>query len=119
MKGEKVMKKYIGMLLVILLAFVFGCAPKVLEGRKIDAAKVKQMVTGETTADQVTKLFGEPLTREKFPSGEEYFLYKYKTADPAWYTIDKVFNQKLDINLKEGVVEKYKFREEGQEVVLK
>ena len=113
------MKKYIGMLLVILLAFTFGCAPKVLEGRKIDAAKVKQMVTGETTASQVTEMFGEPLTQEKFPTGEEIYMYRYKTADPYWYTVDKVYSQKLDINLKEGVVQKYKFREEGEEVVLK
>jgi len=40
--------KWISLGLILLLAFVFACAPTVLEGRKVDSAKLKEMSVGQT-----------------------------------------------------------------------
>jgi hypothetical protein len=49
--------------LVLLLAFIFGCAPTIIEGRKIDSAKLKQLMPGVANVQKVEELFGKPDTR--------------------------------------------------------
>jgi hypothetical protein len=108
-----------GLILMVLLAFTFSCAPMIIEGRKIDSTKLEQLIMGQTQVAKVEELFGKPDKVEKLPSGEENFLYFYKRENPHWWTVDKIDKQKLEIVIKEGVVQTYKFREEGKEAVLK
>jgi hypothetical protein len=106
-------------ILVVLLVFMVGCAPTILEGRKIDGTKVKQIVPGKTDVAQVEAAFGKPDKIENLSSGEDNYIYQYRVAAPHWWTIGQTGNQRLDVSIKDGKVQTYKFREEGQEAFLK
>jgi outer membrane protein assembly factor BamE (lipoprotein component of BamABCDE complex) len=111
--------RYLTILLIFVVGFTFSCAPSVIEGRRIDAAKVRQMVTGETQAGKVEEMFGKPTKIEKLPTGEEDYVYIYKTGEPHWWTLDKTSGQQLNVVVKDGIVQTWKLRTEGKEVVLK
>ena len=106
-------------ILIVLLAFLFGCAATTYEGRRIDPMKVKQLEPGETALAKVEKDFGKPDRIERMSSGEEHYIYLYKRNNPYWWTMDSLDGQNLDIVIKDGIVRTYKFREEGKEVFLK
>ena len=91
----------------------------IIEGRKIDSTKLDQLIAGQTKVAKVGEIFGKPAKVEKMPSGEENYIYLYRRENPHWWTVDKIDQQKLEIVIKDGVVQTYKFREEGKEVVLK
>jgi outer membrane protein assembly factor BamE (lipoprotein component of BamABCDE complex) len=110
--------KFASVILALLLAFMFGCATT-YQGRKIDSEKVKQLAVGNTGVEKVTELFGKPDQVEKFPSGAENYIYQYGRDIPHWWTIDSINSQKLEIQVKDGVVQTYKFREDGKEAYLK
>jgi outer membrane protein assembly factor BamE (lipoprotein component of BamABCDE complex) len=110
--------RYISMVLVLLLAFVFGCAPTLIEGRKIDSAKVKQLAPGKSNVQNVEESFGKPDKIETLPSGEEMYVYQYKVNNPHWWTVDAVQQQRLEVVLKKGIVQTYKLRTEGKEAIL-
>jgi outer membrane protein assembly factor BamE (lipoprotein component of BamABCDE complex) len=107
------------LILAFFMVFTFSCAPMIIEGKKIDSAKLDQLNEGQTKLAEIEKLFGKPDKVEKLPSGEEKYLYFYKRENPHWWTVDRINKQKLEIVIKEGVVQTYKFREDGKEVVLK
>jgi outer membrane protein assembly factor BamE (lipoprotein component of BamABCDE complex) len=110
-------------LAILILAFfmvsTFGCVPMVVEGKKIDSAKLDRVNEGQTRLAEIEGLFGKPDKVEKLPSGEEKYYYFYKRENPHWWTVDRINKQKLEIVIKEGVVQTYKFREEGKGIVLK
>ena len=112
--------KFAGVILASLLAFMFGCATT-YEGRKIDSAKVDQLAVGTIGTQRVTDLFGTPDQVEKLPSGAEKYMYEYgyKQDISHWWTIDSIKGQKLEIQVKDGIVQTYKFREDGKEAYLK
>jgi outer membrane protein assembly factor BamE (lipoprotein component of BamABCDE complex) len=91
----------------------------IIEGRKIDSTKLDRLNEGQTKVAEIEELFGSPTRVEKLPSGEEKYIYSYKRENPHWWTVDKIDKQKLEIVIKEGVVQTYQFRQEGKEVVLK
>ena len=110
--------KVASLVLVVLLAFTFGCAPSILEGRKIDADKVKQIQPGTTDVNKVIELLGTPTKTDKTPAGDLMYIYTYRTDDPHWWTVDKTQGQNLEVVLKNGIVNTYRFRQTAQEVVL-
>jgi outer membrane protein assembly factor BamE (lipoprotein component of BamABCDE complex) len=110
--------KLASLVLVVLLAFTFSCAPSILEGRKIDADKVKQIQPGTTDVNKLVGLLGTPTKTEKTSEGDLMYIYTYTTGNPHWWTVDKTQGQNLEVVLKNGVVNTYKFRQEGQEAVL-
>ncbi|MBP1713426.1 MAG: hypothetical protein H6Q43_2492 [Deltaproteobacteria bacterium] len=110
--------KWISLGLILLLAFVFACAPTVLEGRKVDSAKLKEMSVGQTDKANVEKLFGKPARVETVSPGVEKYIYTYRTQDPEWYTMDKTQNQNFEVWFQNGVLMYYKLRSEGREAVL-
>ncbi len=105
------------LVLILLVLFILGCAPTVIEGGKIDSAKVKQLVIQSTKVDKVVEMFGKPQQIEQLSSVEEKYVYRYLTKDPSWYTMDKTNKQILEIIFKDGVVQNYKFRSEAMEMV--
>lgn len=104
--------------LAAVLSLTLACAPTIIEGRKIDATKVKQMQPGVTKVAAVEELFGKPDKIENLPTGEEMYIYGYEVKNPHWWTVDQVSKQRLEVVLKNGIVQKYKLRTEGKEVVL-
>jgi len=91
----------------------------IIEGRKIDSAKLKQLQIDVTKTNKVEELFGKPDKVERLPSGEEMYVYRYERKNPHWWTMDAVDKQKLEVVLKDGVVQTYKLRTEGKEAILK
>ena len=94
--------------LVVLLAFAFGCGPMSTEGRKIDASKVDQLVKNRTTAQDVEAIFGKPYKVEKLGAGKETYIYYYRYEEYVhWYTLPKTMEQKLAVDILNGVVIDY------------
>ncbi len=111
--------RWISFLLVSLLALSFACAPTVIEGRKVDSAKLKEMSVGKTDKAQVEKVFGKPARVETASPGVEKYIYNYRAADPEWYTIDAVQKQEFEVWFQNGLLVYYKLRSEGLEPIFK
>ena len=111
--------KWISLILVVMVGFVFGCAPTVMEGRKIDSAKFSQITIGQTNKAKVEELFGKPAKTEKVSPDVEKYFYTYREADPEWYTIESTQKQDFEVWFQKGIVQYYKLRSQGQEAVLK
>ena len=111
--------KWVSLGLVVLLAFVFSCAPTVIEGRKVDSAKLKEMSVGWTNKAQVEQAFGKPARVETVSPGVEKYFYNYRTTDPEWYTIDTVQRQVFEVWFQYGVLMYYNLRSEGLEPIFK
>ena len=105
--------KFAGWILAGLLLFTFSCGPTYTEGRKIDTAKMREILKGETTREGVIDRLGQPAKTEKMPAGEEKLTYYYNSEGYThWWTLSRIYNQKLDVILKEGVVENYYYDRE-------
>ncbi len=90
---------------VVLAIVLFGCAGIVREiGRDFDSTKVDQIKKGKTTADEVMKLFGEPVSKLVVSVTESQWIYTYSRG-PA----DKP--KELQIILIDGVVKDYVYSE--------
>ncbi len=105
-------------LLVLMLVFTFACAPKIIEGRKIDSTKVKQLVAGTTNVNKVVELLGAPAKTENLPDGDTLYIYTYRTEDPHWWRMDDIHSQRLEITLHKGIVKDYKFTQEEKGAIL-
>jgi outer membrane protein assembly factor BamE (lipoprotein component of BamABCDE complex) len=106
-------------ILVLLLAFSFGCGSLVVEGRKIDAAKLKQLQPGVTQVQKVEELFGKPDKVENLPRGGQSYVYNYVMKESPWFTSEAVDNQRLEVAVQDGVVQAYRLRTQGKETILK
>jgi hypothetical protein len=118
-REEEKKMKWISLILVVMIAFVFGCGPTVLEGRKIDSGKFSQMTIGQTNKAKVEELFGKPAKTEMAPAGVEKYFYTYRETDPEWYTIESTQKQNFEVWFQNGILQYYKLRSEGQAAVLK
>lgn len=96
--------------LIFLMAFTFGCGQMVMEGRKIDEAKVKDLMTTSNTSAKVEQAFGKPDKVEKLASGEEQYSYRYYYKNPHWWTIDDVEEQNLKIIVKDDAVQGFDYK---------
>ncbi len=104
--------RYIGIIFVVLLAFSFGCASAIKEGKKIDAAKVNTLALDQSK-EQVLAAFGPPLKTENRVPGETKYIYHYYFKKPHWWTVDEVEKQDMEILLKNDRVENFKFKGTG------
>jgi outer membrane protein assembly factor BamE (lipoprotein component of BamABCDE complex) len=104
--------RYLTILLIFAVGLTFGCASTAQEGRRIDPAKVEKLMAGQTKAEQVEEMFGKPERIEQLPTGESNYVYEYCGEKSVWYTIDNLSAQKLEVFLRDGVVQTYKFTEE-------
>lgn len=111
--------RYLKVMLVFFLAFSFGCASTIIEGRKIDSAKLKQLAPGVSQAQKVEELFGKPDKVENLSTGEQMYVYGYDMKNRPWWTTEAVDKQKLEVIVKDGVVQNYRLRTEGKETILK
>ena len=102
--------RYTTILLIFLMALTFGCGKMVMEGRKIDEAKVKDLMAMSNTSAKVEQAFGKPDKVEKMASGEEQYSYRYYYKNPHWWTIDEVEEQNLKIMVKDDAVQSYNYK---------
>lgn len=117
-KGGKKMRFAI-LIFTLLLVFTFSCAPMIVEGRKIDSAKLDQLNVGQTKVAKIEELFGKPDKVDKLPSGDENYIYFYRREIPRWWTVDKIDKQKMEIFIKDGVVQKYRYSIESRDVITR
>ncbi len=103
--------KYIGIVVIVMLAFAFGCASTVMEGKKIDSSKVSTLALDQTK-DQVVAAFGQPGKTEKAADGEKY-IYHYYLKKPHWWTVDEVETQDMEVLFKNNRVESFKYKGKG------
>ena len=100
--------KVASLVFVVLLAFVFSCAYTLSEGTKIDGSKVEQIVKNKTTAQELEGILGKPYKVEKLGGGKETYKYYYKYEEYVrWNVLPKTMEQKLDVDLLNGVVTDY------------
>jgi outer membrane lipoprotein-sorting protein len=111
--------KYGKIFLILLVAFTFGCAETVTQGRKIDEAKVKDLMVSYNTTDKLIEAFGKPDKVEKLPSGAEQYTYRYYFRNPHWWTIDDVQEQNLKVVVKDNEVQSYNFTKGSTEKITK
>jgi hypothetical protein len=111
--------RYMRVMLVLFVAFSFGCASAAIEGRKIDSAKLKQLAPGVSQAQKVEELFGKPDKVENLSTGEQMYFYGYAMKSSPWWTTEAVDNQRLEVTVKDGVVQNYRLRTAGKETILK
>jgi len=110
--------KIAGVILVFLLAFAVGCGPTIMQGTRIDASKRNEVIKGQTNVERITTLFGKPDKIEKLPSGEEKYVYQYyKEEYTHWWTLPRFERQKLEIFVKDGLVQDYHYTREARDVV--
>ena len=109
------------LVLILLLAFTVSCGPTITRGKYIDAERRSEIVNGQTTAERVVELFGQPEKIEKLPSGGEKYTYQYYHEEyNHWWTLPKYEKQDLEISIKDGMVQDYVFtREYRGEITLK
>ncbi len=111
--------RYMKVMLVLLLVFSFGCAATTMEGRKIDAAKLKQLTPGVSQAQKVQELFGKPDKIQDLPMGEQMYVYDFQLQNRHWWTTEEADRQRLEVIVKNGTVQNYRLRTEGKETILK
>jgi hypothetical protein len=110
--------RFAGLILVLLLVFAVGCGPTIIEGKRIDAAKRNEVIRAQTKVESVVELFGKPAKIEKLPSGEEKYTYQYyKEEYTHWWTLPRFERQKLEIFIKDGVVQDYRYSREARDVI--
>ena len=111
--------RYMKVMLVLFLGFSFGCAAMTIEGRQINSARLKQLTPGVSQAQKVEELFGKPDKVENLSTGEQLYIYGYAMKSSPWWATQAVDNQKLEVTLKDGVVQNYRLRTAGKETILK
>ncbi len=104
--------KYLGILGILLLVFAVGCGPSIMEGKRIDASHRADLLKGQNAAGVVAML-GQPAKIEKLPTGGEKYTYQYyKEEYTHWYTLPRYERQKMEIFLKNGIVQNYVYQVE-------
>lgn len=96
-----------GMIVVIVMmaALLHACASS--SGVEMTQDKVKQIVIGQTTTDDMTRLFGPPAGQSYDSSGKMMMNWFYVNAQPG-FMIPSVRAQSLSALFDEkGILEKY------------
>ncbi len=104
--------KFIGVLAILLLVFAAGCGKTIMEGKRIDATHRADLIKGQNAAGVVAML-GQPAKIDKLPSGEEKYTYQYyKEEYTHWWTLPRYERQKMEVFLKNGIVQNYVYQVE-------
>ncbi|MFQ5900550.1 MAG: hypothetical protein ACE5IH_03225 [Thermodesulfobacteriota bacterium] len=111
-------------LFLLLLLGAYSCAAIGLDstGKSIEEKKVKKIIPGITTKDEIIDIFGKPVKVVDKNAGLEELRYEYKEKRIPLYlgglfiyekgAKEKVIN--LRVLIKDGVVESYHFKMEEE-----
>jgi hypothetical protein len=113
------------LLFTVMLALLIGsvtltgCATVELgkEGMKIEEKKIRKIMPGSTTREEVIKAFGEPKEIVEKTAGREELFFEHKVNEAPTYlrglVIDKkrAWEQKstLRVIIKDNIVESYRY----------
>lgn len=100
-----------------LAPLITGCATSTFTmGRQFPTDNVANIVKGQTTAQEITQMFGEPLTKTVLSDSAENWNYSYYTGSAHAQSylvsmkVDSQSNQTvLNVVLRDGVVTNYTF----------
>jgi hypothetical protein len=106
------------MALFLLLGLAVSCAATI-EGKKIDAVKNKQLLAADATTQKVVQMYGEPQLKENLASGETMYVYYYRKSSPFTCHAEPREQQRLEVYLKNNIVQKYRYSEMGMEPITK
>ncbi len=106
--------KYLSIALILLLSLTMGCAA-IMEGKRIDSSKTKDLMAAGTGQADVVKMFGEPQQKENLPGGETKYVYYYRTQSRLlWFrTGQPQDQQRLEVFFKDNQVDRYRYRDSG------
>ena len=110
--------RYLSIALVLLFALAVGCAP-MIEGKKIDGAKTKQLLAPGTNESRVVQMFGEPQQKEQLSSGETKYIYYYRERNRLFWHADPKDQQRLEVFFKNGTVDRYRYVYADVEPIMK
>lgn len=110
--------RYLSIALVLLFALAVGCAP-MIEGKKIDGAKTKQLLAPGTNESRVVQMFGEPQQKEQLSSGETKYIYYYRERNRLFWHADPKDQQRLEVFFKDGTVDRYRYVYADVEPIMK
>ncbi|KPK91877.1 MAG: hypothetical protein AMJ94_06285 [Deltaproteobacteria bacterium SM23_61] len=110
--------RYLSIALVLLFALAVGCAP-IIEGKKIDGAKTKQLLAPGTNESRVVQMFGEPQQKEQLSSGETKYIYYYRERNRLFWHADPKDQQRLEVFFKDGTVDRYRYVYADVEPIMK
>lgn len=109
--------KYLSMVLIILWGLTFGCGPIVVEGNKIDTAKMRELIKGQSTKAEIFQKLGQPAKIEKLPGGEEKYIYHYYYEEYThWWTLPKLYKQNLEVYVKDNIFQNYIYTRETRDI---
>ena len=66
---------------LVIFVLVFGCAPTITTGKKIDSDALAKIKKGETTKSQASSILGPP-NGTQVMGGRETWTYRYSSAKP-------------------------------------
>lgn len=106
-------------MLALLIIALVGCATSSYStGKNFDSSLVNKIVKGETTKDDLVRMFGQPFSKTVISENDEKWIYMYSsgTAKAQSYVITMKVESRgirkiLDILLKDGVVINYAYTE--------
>ena len=100
--------RYLSLVLVLLLVLAVGCG-KVIEGKKIDGSKTKDILAPGTDANKIVQMFGEPQQKENLANGETKYIYYYRESRRMlWHSAPKD-QERLEVFLKGNEVQRYRY----------
>ena len=112
--------KAFGVLIILSCLVIAGCGYTIMEGKKFDADKRAEIIKMKTTAAEVVQLIGQPAKIEKPSPDQEKYIYRYYREEYTnWWTLPKIEHEKLEVLLKNGVVQDYSYSEEGRDKITK
>lgn len=112
--------KAIGLIVVLSLLVVAGCGYSIMEGKKFAADKRWEIIKGRTAAEQVVQILGQPTKIEKPSPDQEKYIYRYYREEYThWWTLPKIEEERLEVLLKNGVVQDYSYIQEGRDKITK
>lgn len=112
--------KALGVLIILSCLVIAGCGYTIMEGKKFDADKRTEIIKMKTTAPEVIQILGQPAKIEKLSADEEKYIYRYyKEEYTHWWTLPKIEHERLEVLLKNGVVQDYSYTEEERDKITK
>jgi hypothetical protein len=113
------MKIILTILLSVSMLFLSGCATSSYSiGKDFSSEKVQEIVKGETTSEELTKMFGEPYSKTVISSTDEKWIYMYTKSESKAQSFIVTMNVKttsaqktLDVLITNGVVTNFVYTE--------
>jgi outer membrane protein assembly factor BamE (lipoprotein component of BamABCDE complex) len=111
------MKSIVLILTIILTVSLSGCVTySSSDGKNFASENVSKVVKGKTTSEEMVQLFGQPSTKTVLTASGEKWIYTYSAEAQSYIAAIDVKNtrtqKRLDVLIRNGVVENFTFTDE-------